>query len=274
MRVLVLAILLPAPALAITGSVTGSCPGPADIEVFDATPGEQVAILLGAGVGRDVVPAGPCAGVGTDLSGVRLLRTARADGAGQVSLSPTLPPGACSRVIQFLDLSTCELSDAFELSDLDGGGAPGLCDVDAVLFGVNDREPLDDGWSSSGGHHFAYTFVADADMVVDGAQLNTGESTAPATLGIWSDSAGEPDVRLGGGGWTMLDENQWQGPSFDAPVLLAEGETYWLMMYSDVGYQTSRASSGVSVSYKWSTDLFVWNGPFMNTDIFRLVDCR
>ncbi|MFT4626970.1 MAG: hypothetical protein ACI8PZ_005651 [Myxococcota bacterium] len=274
MRSLVLALLLPAPAFAISGAVSGTCPGPVDIDISSATPSGSVALLYGLGPGSDVVPAGPCAGTVSGLAGMLHAMNVAVDGAGAITMSPTLPPGACSRTIQFLDLTTCEMSDPIDLGALGGGGGAGLCDVNAVLFGMNDSEVLDDGWTTSSATHFAYTFTPGFDVLIDGAQLFTGESTAPASLEIWSTGLDdEPEARLVGGEWDMLIDNQWQGPAFDGPVFLSAGETYWLKMYSDDGYQTSRASSGLSVSYKWSSDLALWNGPFSNTDMFRLVDC-
>ncbi len=268
-----LALTLTVPAWAITGSAVGACPGTVDLTVSGATPGGQIAILAGASGGAERVPGGPCSDAVTALSGVTLVRAVRADGAGGFAASPRLGGGVCSRVLQFLDLATCELSEPVDLGALGGGGSD-RCEVEGVLLGMNDGEAYDDGWTSTGGHHFAYQVTPAVDLVVEGAQLFTGESTALASLGIWSDAAGEPAIELTSGSWSMEEANQWQGPVFGSPVALSAGETYWLMMFTEEDYQTSRSSSGRLVTYKWSPDLGLWNGPFSNTDMYQLVTCR
>jgi hypothetical protein len=92
-------------------AVSGTCPGPVDIDVSNLTPGGRVALLKGTGLGSNVIPAGPCAGEVSDLQNLGLQALLVADVNGEISLSPTLRLGACGRVLQALDVETCALSE-------------------------------------------------------------------------------------------------------------------------------------------------------------------
>jgi hypothetical protein len=96
-------------------SVAGTCPGPTDLTFTGFTPGGRVALLKGTAVGSSAIPAGPCAGLSTDLQDLALHAVFVADGAGQIALSPNLPLAACGRVVQALDVEQCELSEPVSL---------------------------------------------------------------------------------------------------------------------------------------------------------------
>jgi hypothetical protein len=94
-------------------TVAGSCPGPMEFSVSGNTPGGEVAILSAVTTGSQVIPAGPCGGVVTGLSsrGLSLRRVLTADADGRVMMSPLIPDGACSGVVQALDVATCTMSN-------------------------------------------------------------------------------------------------------------------------------------------------------------------
>ena len=110
---------LPAMGGAATGAmgggpdltILGSCPGEMDIRAEGLTPGGAAAVIYGPGAGSSVIPGGPCAGVRSGLAGVRLLLVTSADGAGRMSMRPSVPPGACGLSLQVLDVDTCTLTD-------------------------------------------------------------------------------------------------------------------------------------------------------------------
>lgn len=94
-----------------TLTVGGSCPGPASIEGSGLTPGGMVFLLGSAAPGTTAIGGGPCAGTVTALATPSRRVTLTADGAGGVSISPSLPPGACGKSVQLLDLTSCVLTN-------------------------------------------------------------------------------------------------------------------------------------------------------------------
>lgn len=89
--------------------VSGACPGVLTVQIDDVSPGESLAIVAGA-PGGSTVPAGPCAGLPLELSGPRLVRRVSADGAGRVSLSPSIGPELCGTQVQVVSLHRCRTS--------------------------------------------------------------------------------------------------------------------------------------------------------------------
>ena len=132
-RSLALAILA-VPGLAFAGGpaldISGSCPGVVSVVGSGFTPGGTVAVLKGSGMGSDVMPGGPCAGGATDLRGLSLVTTIRADGRGGISVSPSVGGPLCGAYIQMVDVSSCGLSN---VDTIGGGGGElvGSFDVDA-----------------------------------------------------------------------------------------------------------------------------------------------
>jgi hypothetical protein len=134
--VLSLALLLPAVSFAApTLGLSGSCPGPMDIDLSGFTPDGRIGFLLSrVGPGSDVIPSGPCAGVETGLSGPRWLNSL-SDADGAMSFSPSVPDGACTSFIQMLDVSTCTLTAVGDLGagGIIGGGVPEGCPQDWLV---------------------------------------------------------------------------------------------------------------------------------------------
>ena len=124
--------LLTLPSLAFAGGptldISGACPGVLSIVGSGFTPGGSVAVLKGSGLGSDVMPAGPCAGDRTSLSGLGYVTSLRADGAGNIRLSPSISAPLCGSYVQFVDATRCALSNTDTLGD--AGGLVGSYDVD------------------------------------------------------------------------------------------------------------------------------------------------
>ena len=105
-------------------SISGSCPGTGSLTVTDLTPGANLAILAGSGSGTDRIPRGPCTGTETGLTRAQLVLTREdTDADGVLSLRPSLTVGACDRVLQVLDLESCEVSESFDMLSLVGGSS-------------------------------------------------------------------------------------------------------------------------------------------------------
>jgi predicted dienelactone hydrolase len=80
--------------------------------VAEGTPGAQVALLRGTGRRSDRVPAGPCAGLATDLSGATLVGTVQTlptNGRLRGPVPTVLDD--CDAPLQMVDLDACTLSD-------------------------------------------------------------------------------------------------------------------------------------------------------------------
>ncbi|MFT4627440.1 MAG: hypothetical protein ACI8PZ_006124 [Myxococcota bacterium] len=126
-------IALTLPAVAFAGGplldISGACPGVMSITGSGYTPGGNVAVLKGSGMGSDAMPAGPCIGGRTGLSGLGYVTMVRADGGGNISVSPSIGGPLCGSYVQFVDTASCGLSNVDTLGDV--GGLVGSFDVDA-----------------------------------------------------------------------------------------------------------------------------------------------
>ncbi|MFT5457883.1 MAG: hypothetical protein ACI9K2_004386, partial [Myxococcota bacterium] len=122
-----LAALLIVPATAFAGGptldISGACPGTIDVMASGFAPGATVGVLRGAGPGADIIPGGPCAGLPSDLGGLSLITTARADGAGRIVVSPSVGGPLCGDLVQMVDTSSCSLTNTAVIG---GGGGPGV----------------------------------------------------------------------------------------------------------------------------------------------------
>jgi hypothetical protein len=90
-------------------TVTGTCPGTLTIDVTNAEPGGNVAIVFARSTGSVSIPGGfPCAGTLLGLDGTaQLVATIQANALGVASISRNVPGVACSGVIQALDVANC-----------------------------------------------------------------------------------------------------------------------------------------------------------------------
>ncbi len=117
-------IALTLPATALAGGplldITGACPGVLSISASGFAPGGNVAVLTGSGLGSDIIPGGPCAGAASNLSGLRYITTLRADGGGSVNLRPSISAPLCGSHVQFLEASSCVVSNTDTLGDMEG----------------------------------------------------------------------------------------------------------------------------------------------------------
>lgn len=93
---------------------TGTCPGPVTLSSVNGTPGGAVAVVSG-GPGSTTKPSGVCAGTTVPLSNPTLRAVLINDGAGATSLSFNAPAAACGATVVFVDLGSCDVSNAVTL---------------------------------------------------------------------------------------------------------------------------------------------------------------
>lgn len=94
------------------------CPGPLNFEVTLATPGGQVALVFAANIGSFVIPNNfPCAGtvLGLGSQNIQLVQTLNANAAGVVVFSGLVPPFACLKYLQAVDINTCTTSNVVQI---------------------------------------------------------------------------------------------------------------------------------------------------------------
>lgn len=92
-------------------AVAGSCPGVATMSVTGATPGGTVIVLYGA-AGSATKPGGTCAGTSVAISQPRVAFSLSADAGGAAGRALNLPPSACGRTVQAVDVASCAASNA------------------------------------------------------------------------------------------------------------------------------------------------------------------
>ena len=88
--------------------VSGSCPGPASINAANGTPNGVMAILHGTpGNFVQNSPNRPCVGLKLTLAQPSLIGFLQLNPSGAGTLNLTLPPMACGRVLQLVDMGSC-----------------------------------------------------------------------------------------------------------------------------------------------------------------------
>jgi hypothetical protein len=119
---------------------SGTCPGPLTFEVTGATPGGQVRAFRSNSAGATVVPAGPCAGTPLGLANgpvpnhLQMHGTFTADSFGDWEFAFNALPGACAARLQFVDLTTCQVSNVVHV-DPPSPCAPGALIADVPVGG-------------------------------------------------------------------------------------------------------------------------------------------
>ncbi|MFT4621741.1 MAG: hypothetical protein ACI8PZ_000393 [Myxococcota bacterium] len=208
-------LALSAPSHAVDLTLSGSCPGEFRVNVTDATVSGMVAVLVGTdGAGSDPVPAGPCAGLATELAGIRLVGGLQVDwdfdGAHQLDLDVSGP--RCGAVLQALDLGTCTLSPArgFVEAPIDLGGVYASYESESRMVHVWQSDPSAplDGYDTfcedRGLGWFEPVSAPDAQRLIDEAygydEWHTWIITKTPTHGAESTFGGYPVVVNGPGG--------------------------------------------------------------------------
>ena len=135
------ALVLPSSALAAPGLfVTGSCPGPADLELSGLTPGGSFALMRASGEGAALMPGGPCMGepLGLRSAGLTLITIKNADASGNFTTTPIIPAPACGAIwMQAMDMTTCEVTNTWLLGST--GPAEGSFIPDWIPFPFIDN---------------------------------------------------------------------------------------------------------------------------------------
>ena len=69
--------------------------------------------------GTFIIPSGPCAGLSIDIGAPTLAGFFTANASGDLSISTTLPAGACGLTVQAVDMATCTKSNSITLRSPD-----------------------------------------------------------------------------------------------------------------------------------------------------------
>ena len=94
-------------------TIGGSCPGSQTVDVTGMTPGGMAGIIASTSLGGDPMIGGPCGSSSTGLTTPFFVTTVSdGDGDGEYHFTPTMPSGVCGRYIQFVDLTTCDTTNA------------------------------------------------------------------------------------------------------------------------------------------------------------------
>lgn len=97
-------------------------------------------------------------------------------------------------------------------------------------------------------------------------EIFTGERTGLNTIALWDHdaAANAPGTALGDGSWQMCTRNGWQGALLTTPVVLLQGQTFWVVWGPQNGAQASAANIGPGAQeYRGSFNGGAsWNGPF------------
>ena len=108
----------------------------------------------------------------------------------------------------------------------------------------------------------AYEYSPSTDLVVNAVQIFTGERERDSRVAVWTHASGpsEPDSEMAGEDFLALTDTGWQGARLSEEITLSAGWHYWVSWHAHYG-QTSRASMGEYVAYKWSViGSGTWNG--------------
>ncbi|MHC4823232.1 MAG: hypothetical protein ACYTEP_04350 [Planctomycetota bacterium] len=145
-------------------SVTGSCPGTISIDVTNATPVGQVAVVRSGSAGSFTVPGGPCAGTVLGLNSPVLLVTLTADAVGDASVSGAAPAAACGAFLQAVDLSTCGTTTVEQVPAAAGIDFPSAGSTIVGSVGFIDAEQCGYYWSNSRGDGASETLAGPASI--------------------------------------------------------------------------------------------------------------
>ncbi|MDA1259687.1 MAG: hypothetical protein O3A20_03610 [Planctomycetota bacterium] len=96
--------------------VIGSCPGPVTISASGGTPNGSMAMLHGApGNFTQNSPNKPCLGLQLSLAAPSFAGFMSLNASGVGALNVNLPPAACGRVLQLVDMATCVAAPPVQL---------------------------------------------------------------------------------------------------------------------------------------------------------------
>ena len=103
-------------------------------------------------------------------------------------------------------------------------------------------------------------------------EMFTGNGAGANSVAIWSHdpSTTAPLVQLAQGSWQMSRIPSWQGANLQQPVLLNQGQTFWVVWGPINGAQASVEGTSGGQVYRGSFNGGqTWNGPFQNTNQWK-----
>ncbi|MFT4627681.1 MAG: hypothetical protein ACI8PZ_006368 [Myxococcota bacterium] len=211
-----LALAVSSTAAAQSLAISGSCPGPMTFDVTGLTPGAEIVLVAGSGPGAARIPAGPCADLSSGLAGP-LRKVAGplrdADRDGRVTLSPTVPGGACGSSLVALELGTCGLTPPVPLA---GGD-------EFVLFVTNTFIGSDPAtWLLSRGDADAYCASYAASNGIAGSDFRIVYSTPSEDAWDYLAYSPGPDARVYDRDGVLVDSGDlWDGSDIALPDMVA-----------------------------------------------------
>ena len=189
---LILAFLPALASAAPTFEASGLCPGPTTVHVKGITPNGSFAILRSNVIGNSTIPVGVCAGTRLRLAdnafpnNLRMHGIVRADANGEKEFDPELLGTGCPANLQFLDLTTCDVSQPGRVYQAPTC-APGTLVRETQLSGwlvSNDSMTLANGML------YVTTFMPPMGNQILEVDPVTMTTTNVYTLPIWGGNAG------------------------------------------------------------------------------------
>lgn len=148
--------------------------------------------------------------------------------------------------------------------------APAAVAQTQIVFSNFDTPVYEDGRSMGGPNLLlAIKTQAPATLVATRVEVFTGEQPGTNTLALWSHDAANnaPLVSLGDGSWEMGRHDGWQGALLNTPVVLTQGQDFWIVWAPVNGAQASSEGLGTAATgaqpYRSSFNGgATWSGPF------------
>lgn len=132
----------------------------------------------------------------------------------------------------------------------------------AYVEGVNEDEPIDDGWTATGGHEQAFRWTAQNTFDLTQVEFHCAAINT-MVIRLREDTGGAPGAIL-----REITFNApslgWNGAVFSTPYTVTAGQSYFVTMASAThDYTDFIAETGVILTYYWTINgQKNWNGPF------------
>ena len=149
----------------------------------------------------------------------------------------------------------------------------GVNDANLSLTGVYTR------YRPGAPNTWAYLHRPASTITVRSARILTGNPFRGGfmKLAIYSHDrvSGLPGTRIAGGAWSVRIsmERRWQGTNFDAPVVMQQGQPYWLV-WTEVGQSAlsyePKSATTTSTRVEWRSGSPVWTAMYDANVKYRL----